>query len=141
MVVLTGAPIAFRLAANALVWSEEATRYLMIWATLLGASCVYKRMGHISVTVLQAAFPRWMRTAMQVACHVLCAAFFLLGLFVSTLGIALVQEVLAESRSRDMERKFRAKTAYDRVVNMSMDPNTAMSEEENAARGGSPEGA
>ncbi len=51
----------------------------------------------------------------------LAAAFFLLGLFVATLGIALVQEVLAESRSRDMERKFRAKTAYDRLVNMDPD--------------------
>ena len=48
----------------------------------------------------------------------LAAAFFMLGLFVSTLGIALVQEVLAESRSRDMERKFRAKTTYDKLVNM-----------------------
>ncbi len=56
----------------------------------------------------------------------LAAAFFLLGLFVSTLGIALVQEVLAESRSRDMERKFRAKTAYDRIVNMSMSPTDAV---------------
>ncbi len=55
----------------------------------------------------------------------LAAAFFLLGLFVSTLGIALVQEVLAESRSRDMEKKFRAKTSYDRVVAMSMDPGEA----------------
>ncbi len=52
----------------------------------------------------------------------LAAAFFLLGLFVSTLGIALVQESLAETRGRDMERKFKAKTKYDRVVNMSMDP-------------------
>lgn len=60
----------------------------------------------------------------------LAAAFFLLGLFVSTLGIALVQEVLAETRSRDMERKFKAKTAYDRVVNMSMNPEQALKAEE-----------
>lgn len=59
----------------------------------------------------------------------LSGAFFMLGLFVATLGIALVQEVLAESRSRDMERKFRAKSTYDRVVNMAMDPSRAMAEE------------
>ena len=46
----------------------------------------------------------------------LAAAFFLLGLFVATLGIALVQEVLAETRSRSMEKKFRARTAYERVI-------------------------
>ena len=62
----------------------------------------------------------------------LSAAFFLLGLFVSTLGIALVQEALAETRSRDMERKFRAKTAYDRIVNMDMTPGEAIAGE-NAA--------
>ncbi len=60
----------------------------------------------------------------------LAAAFFLLGLFVSTLGIALVQEVLAESRSRDMERKFRAKTTYDRIVNMDMGVSEAVKGEE-----------
>lgn len=48
----------------------------------------------------------------------LAAGFFLLGLFVSTLGIALVQEIQAESRSRDMEKKFRAKNVYDRVLAM-----------------------
>ncbi|MCC8190006.1 MAG: hypothetical protein LIP77_05120 [Planctomycetes bacterium] len=66
----------------------------------------------------------------------LAAAFFLLGLFVSTLGIALVQETLAETRSRDMERKFRAKTTYDRIVNLSMDPAEAALGEEGA---GAPE--
>ena len=66
----------------------------------------------------------------------LAAAFFLLGLFVSTLGIALVQEVLAESRSRDMERKFRAKTTYDRIVNMSMNPADAILGEDNMAAAG-----
>ena len=63
----------------------------------------------------------------------LAAAFFLLGLFVSTLGIALVQEVLAESRSRDMERKFRAKTAYDRIVNMNLDAGDIPPSDEPAA--------
>lgn len=60
----------------------------------------------------------------------LAAAFFLVGLFVSTLGVALVQEVLAESRSREMERRFRAKTTYDRIVNMDMTPTEAVMGEE-----------
>ncbi len=59
----------------------------------------------------------------------LAAAFFMLGLFISTLGIALVQEVLAESRGKDMERKFRAKSTYDRIVNMPMDAEGAPSPE------------
>lgn len=63
----------------------------------------------------------------------LAAAFFLLGLFVATLGIALVQEVLAETRGRDMEKKFRAKSNYDRLVNMAFDSGVPAGGE---ARGG-----
>lgn len=79
MVVLTGAQILCRVAFTALDWSEELTRYLMVWATFLGASCVYKRMGHISVTVLQGMVPPSMAKAMQVICHLLCALFFILA--------------------------------------------------------------
>lgn len=47
----------------------------------------------------------------------LTLSFLFLGFFVSTLGIALVQEVMAERRGRDMEKKFRAKSRYDMVLN------------------------
>ena len=79
MVVFTGMQIVCRLADNALAWSEEATRYLMVWATFLGASCVYKRMGHINVTLLQAMVPNSFQTVMRAACHMLCVAFALLA--------------------------------------------------------------
>ncbi len=77
------------------------------------------------------ALPMTAEKAWEIGIY-LAAAFFLLGLFVSTLGIALVQEVLAESRSRDMEAKFRAKTTYDRIVNMEMNLAGAAGEEEAA---------
>ncbi len=57
MVLLTGLQIVCRIWFTALAWSEELTRYLMVWATFLGASCVYRRSGHINVTVVQALFP------------------------------------------------------------------------------------
>lgn len=77
MVLLTGAQIACRLWFTALAWSEELTRYLMVWATFLGASCVYRRMGHINVTVVRDLFPPFCQKAMVVVCHLLCAAFFI----------------------------------------------------------------
>ncbi len=79
MVALSGAQILWRLCFSALSWSEELTRYLMVWATFLGAGCVYRRMGHIGVTLLQNAVPEKWRTAMQIASHLLCGAFFLLA--------------------------------------------------------------
>lgn len=84
MVVLTGAQIVCRVAFTALDWSEELTRYLMVWATFLGASCVYKRMGHISVTVLQGMAPIPVATAMQVLCHLLCGLFCVLATIYGT---------------------------------------------------------
>ena len=77
MVILTGLQIACRIWFTALAWSEELTRYLMVWATFLGASCVYRRSGHISVTVVRALFPVSCQKAMEVCCHLLCGAFFL----------------------------------------------------------------
>lgn len=77
MVILTGLQIVCRIWFTALAWSEELTRYLMVWATFLGASCVYRRSGHISVTVIQALFPPSCQKAMQACCHLLCGAFFL----------------------------------------------------------------
>lgn len=77
MVILTGAQIVCRVWFTALAWSEELTRYLMVWATFLGASCVYRRSGHISVTVIRALFPVSCQRAMQVCCHLLCGAFCL----------------------------------------------------------------
>lgn len=77
MVLLTGAQIVCRLWFTALAWSEELTRYLMIWATFLGATCVYRRSGHISVTVVQGLCSPAVRTGMVVLCHLLCGAFFI----------------------------------------------------------------
>ena len=40
MVLVTMAQIICRTAGSALQWSEELNRYLLIWSTFLGASCV-----------------------------------------------------------------------------------------------------
>ena len=55
MVVITGAQIICRTWFTALSWSDEVTRYLLIWSTFLGATVVYRHGGHISVTFLQDA--------------------------------------------------------------------------------------
>lgn len=79
MVLVTGAQILGRLYFTPLVWSEELTRYLLVWSTFLGASCVYKRLGHINVTAIKDLFPPAAQRAMEVTAHLLCGAFFLLA--------------------------------------------------------------
>ena len=76
MVLLTGLQIICRMYFTALPWSEELARYLLVLSTFLGAGCVYKRAGHISVTALRALCPPALHRALALLSHALCAAFF-----------------------------------------------------------------
>lgn len=76
MVIITGLQIIFRVFFKALTWSDELVRYLLVWSSFLGASCVYRSGGHISVTIVQNLLPEGGRKALQVVVHLLCAVFF-----------------------------------------------------------------
>ena len=85
MVIITGAQIICRTWFTALSWSDEVTRYLLIWSTFLGATVVYRHNGHISVTFIQEAMgEKWSRV-MRVLVHAICFALFTVLLYYSTL--------------------------------------------------------
>ncbi|MBQ2991970.1 MAG: TRAP transporter small permease [Clostridia bacterium] len=84
MVVITGAQIVCRTWFTALSWSDEVTRYLLIWSTFLGASVVYRHNGHISVTLVQDAVSAKAAKALRVAVHVICLVLFAVLLHYST---------------------------------------------------------
>ena len=81
MVVVTGAQIVCRVFFTSLSWSEEAPRYLLSWSTLLGAGCVYKHAGHISITLLQDLLPEKAKDVIQILIHGLCILLFALIVF------------------------------------------------------------
>jgi len=81
MVLITGAQIVCRIFFTALSWSQEATRYLLIWSTLFGAGCVYKHGGHISISVLGDALPEKAKNILQIVIHLLCMILFALVVF------------------------------------------------------------
>jgi TRAP-type C4-dicarboxylate transport system permease small subunit len=76
MVIITGAQIVCRLFFTSLAWSEEATRYLLIWSTFFGAGCVYKHSGHISITILQNLVPEKVSRILQLLVLALCMVLF-----------------------------------------------------------------
>ena len=76
MVVITGAQIICRTWFTALSWSDEVTRYLLIWSTFLGASVVYRHSGHISITFVQDLVPKKAGKAMRVLVHAICFVLF-----------------------------------------------------------------
>lgn len=84
MVIITGAQIVCRTWFTALSWSDEVTRYLLIWSTFLGASVVYRHSGHISITFVQDMVPAKIGKAMRVLVHVICFALFSVLLYYSS---------------------------------------------------------
>lgn len=50
MIAVITIQILFRVLFDALTWSEELSRYLLVWSTFLGATLAYKRGMHIAVT-------------------------------------------------------------------------------------------
>lgn len=83
MVVITTAQIICRTWFTALSWSDEVTRYLLIWSTFLGASCVYRHSGHISVTLVQDKLPGSLAKLLRVAVHAVCLVLFAVLLYYS----------------------------------------------------------
>lgn len=76
MVVVTTAQIICRSFFSALQWSEEMNRYLLVWSTFIGASCVYKSGTHISITFLHGFFSPKVQRGIRVLVHVLCIVVF-----------------------------------------------------------------
>lgn len=81
MVLVTSAQIICRVFFSALSWSEEVARYLLVWSTFIGAGCVYKKGGHISVLIVQELLPTKLRKLVRTLVHVLCGVFFLLAVY------------------------------------------------------------
>ena len=82
MVVFTMAQIICRTWFTALSWSEEATRFLLIWSTFIGATCVYRHSGNIAITALQGAMPPKIKRVLTILVHIVCFVLFVV-LFVN----------------------------------------------------------
>lgn len=83
MVVITGAQIVCRTWFTALTWSEELTRYLLVWSTFLGATVVYRHSGNIAITVVQERLPAKVSKTLRALVHAVCLALFTVILIVS----------------------------------------------------------
>ncbi|MGL4791633.1 MAG: TRAP transporter small permease [Anaerotignaceae bacterium] len=79
MVAITFAQIIFRVFFTALSWSEELARYMLVWSTMIGAGCVYKSGGHISVLIVQNILPDGIKKYAKVLVHILCGIVFVIA--------------------------------------------------------------
>ncbi|HVO87725.1 MAG TPA: TRAP transporter small permease [Casimicrobiaceae bacterium] len=59
MALMVFANVALRYTTGqSILWAEEASRYLMIWLTFIGAGPVLRYGAHIGIDTLQERFPR-----------------------------------------------------------------------------------
>ena len=64
MVIITTAQIICRIWFTALSWSEEVTRFLLIWSTF------------IAITAVQGLFPEKAQRVLRIMVHVICFCLF-----------------------------------------------------------------
>jgi TRAP-type C4-dicarboxylate transport system permease small subunit len=76
MVIVTTLQVVFRVFFNALSWSEELSRYLLVWGTFFGATLAYKRSNHIAVTFIIDLLPGKVRTGFRILSYILSLVFF-----------------------------------------------------------------
>jgi TRAP-type C4-dicarboxylate transport system permease small subunit len=76
MIVSISLQIIFRVFFDALTWTEELSRYLLVWSTFLGATLAYKRSMHISVTFCVDLFKNTAKKIVIVFSIVLSLLFF-----------------------------------------------------------------
>ncbi len=77
MVAIVFAQVIFRFVFHAsLPWSEEASRYIMVWLSMLGASVGLRRKGHIGVEALVLLFSPSLKRKVEIATAVFTGAFF-----------------------------------------------------------------
>lgn len=76
MIVVITAQIIFRMFFTALSWSEELSRYLLVWSSFIGAAVAYKKGAHIAVTFGVDFLPPGIKRIVQTFACILMAVFF-----------------------------------------------------------------
>lgn len=64
-------------------WTEELTRYVDIWAIMIGAAMIAKRRSHINVSVMEEILPTTPKNWLLVIQQVLSLGFFLAMFFIA----------------------------------------------------------
>ena len=83
MVLVTAAQIICRILSGPvswirpLSWSEEVTRFLLVWASFVGATCAYRHGANIAITAVQGLFPENIQRVLKALVHLVCMALFI----------------------------------------------------------------
>jgi len=97
MVVITGWGVVARfILHSSLPWGEEASTFLFIWLTFLGAAVAFKEHSHPTIVILVQRFPRRLQTACLLCANLTVAILSLVFVYY---GIVFVHLIGAETAS------------------------------------------
>lgn len=88
MTVVVTVQIICRIFFSALSYTEEMSRYLLVWSSLFAASVAYKQGSHIAITFIIEQFKGNARKMMPIIINALSILFFMIAIFY---GIQLIQ--------------------------------------------------
>ncbi len=89
MIVVVTLQIISRVFFRAIVGTEELSRYLLVWASFLGATMAYKRGMHTFVQFLLEKSPGLAKKALSILGVLLCMLFFGVSFFAALRLISL----------------------------------------------------
>lgn len=88
MVAVTTLQVICRVFFAALTWSEELSRYLLVWGTFFAATLAYKRGNHIAITFVIEAFPKKIHALFVIISYLLSLVFFATAAY---FGVEMIQ--------------------------------------------------
>lgn len=81
--------IIARVFFEAFTWTEELSRYLLVWSTFFGASMGFKRGSHVAITFVIDRFGGRSKQWISILIHTLSVVFFLVGI---VYGIQMIHQ-------------------------------------------------
>lgn len=72
-------------------WVEEASVFLMIWMTFIGAGVALRSGSHIAMTLLRDRLPNWISRFLVVSSHLVVLAFLLLLIWEGSFLVLLAE--------------------------------------------------
>lgn len=78
MSIVVFAQVVFRLIHASIPWSEELSKYLLIWCTFLGASLCVRKGALVGLELIFAVIPKTGKRILTVLIHMISIAFLLL---------------------------------------------------------------
>ncbi len=89
MTVIITLQIICRVFFSALSWTEEMSRYLLVWGSLMAATVAYKQGSHIAISFLVERLNSRNQKSITILANILIIIFFLIGIIYSIKMISL----------------------------------------------------